>query len=268
MSESLLPELDGRPATPGELAALALTNYGHFTTMRVEEGGVRGLGLHLERLTSTCRRLFDAELDADRVRAHVAQALQDLPRPVVARVTVFDPALDAGSIGADAEPHVLVTTRSAPPQPCPPLRLRSAVYERDLAEVKHTAIFGAMRHRRAAVRAGFDDVVLVDAGGRLGELATANLAVIIDDQLVWPGAAVLGGVTAALIDQAHKGPTGTEPLLRDDLDRVDAAIALSSVVGVRAIASIDGRTWPDEHPLIARLRAGYDAIPPEPLQPA
>jgi branched-subunit amino acid aminotransferase/4-amino-4-deoxychorismate lyase len=64
-----MAELNGRPVERAQLQALALTNYGHFTTMRVEDGGVRGLSLHLDRLRTDCRALFDAEIDADRVRA-------------------------------------------------------------------------------------------------------------------------------------------------------------------------------------------------------
>jgi branched-subunit amino acid aminotransferase/4-amino-4-deoxychorismate lyase len=49
--------------TADELARLALYNYGHFTTMRVDAGRVRGLSLHLRRLVNACRTVFDAELD-------------------------------------------------------------------------------------------------------------------------------------------------------------------------------------------------------------
>lgn len=56
-------ELDGRSVTADELARLALYNYGHFTTMRVDAGRVRGLSLHLRRLVNGRRTVFDAELD-------------------------------------------------------------------------------------------------------------------------------------------------------------------------------------------------------------
>lgn len=55
-------ELDGRPVDPARLAALALYNYGHFTSMRVDEGRVRGLSLHLQRLVRDCSALYDADL--------------------------------------------------------------------------------------------------------------------------------------------------------------------------------------------------------------
>jgi branched-subunit amino acid aminotransferase/4-amino-4-deoxychorismate lyase len=233
--------------------------------MRVEPDGVRGLGLHLDRLVSGCRRLFDTLLDPEQVRAHVRHALAGRERPVVVRVTVFDPALGADRPGADADPHVLVTTRVAPPWPCPPVRVRSARYQRELPDVKHTAVFGTMFHRRAAQRAGFDDVVLVDDRGRLAELATATLAVVIDGGLVWPDAAVLPSVTAELLDRAHTGPRCTAPVPVDGLDRVEAAFALSSVIGVRTVAAIDDRRWPGQHPLAARLRHDYASVPCEPI---
>jgi branched-subunit amino acid aminotransferase/4-amino-4-deoxychorismate lyase len=252
-------ELDGRPVTPAELQALALTNVGHFTSMRVEPDGVRGLALHVERLQRDCRVVFDAGLDGDRVRALVGQALTGVPRPVVARVTVFDPALDAAAIGADAHPRVLVTMRSAPALPRPPLRLRAATHTRPAPEVKHVGIFPTLLHRRAAQRAGFDDVVLVDGEGRLTEIATSNLAAVVGGRLVWPTGPCLPGVTVALLDAVEAAPTAPVPYR--DLAAIDALVALNAVTGVRAVAAVDDHAWPGEHPLVARLRAAYEAVP-------
>ena len=41
-------EINGRAATAGELRALALGGYGHFTAMQLRGGRTRGLQLHLE----------------------------------------------------------------------------------------------------------------------------------------------------------------------------------------------------------------------------
>ena len=53
--------IDGAPASPDDLAYLALVNYGAYTSFRVEGGGVRGLDLHLARLEM--RILFETLLD-------------------------------------------------------------------------------------------------------------------------------------------------------------------------------------------------------------
>lgn len=57
--------IHGVEASPNELRALALTGYGHFTSVQVEEGAVRGPDLHLERLVSNAKIVFDADLDRE-----------------------------------------------------------------------------------------------------------------------------------------------------------------------------------------------------------
>jgi branched-subunit amino acid aminotransferase/4-amino-4-deoxychorismate lyase len=86
-------ELDGRPVSPHEWQTLALTNYGHFTTFRVDSGRVRGLTLHLDRLDRDCRAVFGVPLAPDRVRDLVRRAAPAGATATV-RVTVFDPDID------------------------------------------------------------------------------------------------------------------------------------------------------------------------------
>jgi branched-subunit amino acid aminotransferase/4-amino-4-deoxychorismate lyase len=68
-------ELDGVAATVDQLKVLALTNYGHFTSMLVEGSRVRGLSLQMQRLARDCRLLFNTELDTDQVRRYIMQAI-------------------------------------------------------------------------------------------------------------------------------------------------------------------------------------------------
>src|SRR5207344_727522 len=105
-------ELDGVTPTLDQIKTLALTNYGHFTSMLVTDGRVRGWSLHMQRLTQDCRFLFGVELDLDMVRDCVKRAVSSGDPAQVVRVTIYDPALDLGTIGSNARPHVLVTTRS------------------------------------------------------------------------------------------------------------------------------------------------------------
>src|SRR5690606_38534171 len=83
--------IDGAVPDPADLRALAFAGLGHFTTVLVESGGVRGLSRHLDRLVADCRTLFDVELDEGLVRARIREAIADEPDPVVVRVTLFDP---------------------------------------------------------------------------------------------------------------------------------------------------------------------------------
>ncbi|MGH8964826.1 MAG: aminotransferase class IV family protein [Actinomycetes bacterium] len=257
-----MAQLNGVPAGLGQIKALALTNYGHYTSTRVDQQRVRGLSLHLERLMHDCRRVFDNDLDPDRIRYFIRHALIDVDRPVIVRVTVFDPDLELGRPGADAEPHVLVTTRPATLTPLPALRLQSAPYCRDMPDVKHVGLFGSLQRRRIAQRNGFDDVLFTQADTTISETATANIGLVDGDQIVWPEADCLPGVTMRLISQIWDGRT-TAPVILGQLADVDAVFATNAAVGVRPISAIDGTEWSDEHPVLDILRKQYADIPPE-----
>jgi branched-subunit amino acid aminotransferase/4-amino-4-deoxychorismate lyase len=255
-------ELNGMPADLDQVKALALTNYGHFTSMRVDDQRVRGLSLHLERLRQDCRRLFDADLDPDRVRYFVRHALVDAGHSVVVRVTVFDPILELGHPGADAEPQIMVTTRPTAQIPLPALRLQSAVYRRDMPDVKHVGLFGSLRHRRIAQRNGFDDVLFTNPDGAISEAATSNIGFIDGDRIVWPQADCLPGVTMRLIRQAGDKHA---PVTLSQLPDVDAVFATNAAVGIRAVSAIDDIQWPDAHPVLEVLYKEYTDIPAEQL---
>jgi branched-subunit amino acid aminotransferase/4-amino-4-deoxychorismate lyase len=231
--------------------------------MRVDDQRVRGLTLHLERLTRDCRRIFDADLDPDRVRHLLRHTLADTAGSVLVRVTVFDPDLELGRPGADAEPQLLVTTRPAATAPLPPLRLQSAPHCRELPEVKHVGLFGALRWRRVAQRNGFDDALFTDAGAAISEAATSNIGFVDGERIVWPEADCLAGVTMRLINKARQADATTTPVTLSDLAGVDAVFATNAVVGVRSVSAVDGIQWSDEHPVLHILRRQYAGIRPE-----
>jgi branched-subunit amino acid aminotransferase/4-amino-4-deoxychorismate lyase len=258
-------ELNGVPAGPGQVQALALSNYGHFTSMRVEDNRVRGLSLHLDRLARDCRTVFDAELDPDRVRHLVRHATADRTGVVVVRVTVFDPDLDFGHPGGVANPQVLVTTRPAVAQPLPPMRVRTVRYLRDLPAVKHVGLFGLVRQRRIAQLDGYDDVVFTDDASRLSEGATWNIGFFDGERILWPEADVLPGVTMALITQVHHGPIGTAPVAKAQVSEMGVAFATNAAIGVRQISAVDDIEWSFSHPVLDVLRREYADIPAESL---
>lgn len=257
-------ELNGEPATIDALRALALTNYGHFTSMLVEGGRVRGLSLHLQRLARDCRQLFDTDLDTDLVRQHVRTALTGQDQPTVVRVTIYDPALDLGTIGGDAHPHVLVTTRPAAAAAPAPWRLQAVSYQRENPSVKHVGLFGAMKRRRDSQREGFDDVLFLNRDGTIAEIATSNIGFVRDGRIVWPRAQVLTGVTMTLINQELDEDVISEPLTLADVKGMEAVFATNAATGVRPIAGVDSAEWPSaDHPTLAELRELYAAIPGE-----
>lgn len=254
-----MAELNGRPVRPAELQALALTNYGHFTTMRVTDGRVRGLTLHLERLRQDCLALFGTELDLGLVREYAGRAVPP-GGSLMLRVTVFDPALDLAGLAGKAAPAVLVTTRPAGGTELPPLRVRAVPYVRDLPEVKSVGLFGALHHRRSAQLAGYDDALFTDLTGAVSEGGTWNLGLIRGGELVWPQAAYLPGTTMRLL-----GPGRTERVALRDLPAYDAAFATNAAVGVRPIATVDEVGFDPAHPVLAELAAAWARLPGTPL---
>ncbi|MFD8460407.1 aminotransferase class IV [Streptomyces antimycoticus] len=260
-----MTELNGEPAGIRELTALAMTNYGHFTTMRVEDGRVRGLSLHLDRLVRDCGVLFGTAPDRDRIRELARRAVTDATEPRTVRVTVYDPDLGLERPGAEARPGILVTTRPAASPSLPPLSVRTAPHRRDLPEVKHVGLFGLLRLRRLAQLDGYDDVLLTDDRGAVSEGATWNVGFFDGHRLLWPEAGCLPGVTRELLRRGHAGPQHTEPIGRDRFGELEAAFALSAGVGVRAIRSIDGVEFDPGHPVLDVLREEYAATDAEPL---
>ncbi|GLU47601.1 aminotransferase class IV family protein [Nocardiopsis ansamitocini] len=253
-----MAQLNGKPVEADQLARLALTNYGHFTSMRVDNGRVRGLALHLERLGRDCRELFGAELDPEYVRGLARQAVP-ATGSVTVRVTVFDPGLDLGHPASAHDPHVLVTSRPAAELPLAPLRVRSTAYVRDVPSVKSVALFGTLHHRRAAQRAGFDDALFVDGRGRVVEGGTWNIGFFDGRRVVWPKADCLDGVTMRLLKEAHDHVT--IPVEAAGIADMRAAFATNAAVGVRAVGGIDATGLPDTHPVIDRLRRSYLEVP-------
>ncbi|MFF3485308.1 aminotransferase class IV [Streptomyces sp. NPDC002701] len=256
--EDAFTELDGEPVDPGALTALGLTNYGHFTTLSVEDGHVRGLDLHMERLIRDCRLLFDTALDPERARTLARRAAPERGRRIV-RVTVFDPALDLATIAADAHPRILVTARPAPDADPGPLRVRTVVHRRDLPEVKSVGLCPTLRLRRRAQRDGYDDVLFTGPEGEILEGGTWNIGLVRGGRVVWPGGDILAGTTRQLLRRAAGDPTDLVDLT--GLDDCEAAFATNAATGVRPVTRIDDRTFPASHPAVTRLAELHRKLP-------
>jgi branched-subunit amino acid aminotransferase/4-amino-4-deoxychorismate lyase len=258
-------ELNGRPVSTGELAGLALQGYGHFTTMLVTDLRVRGLDLHVERLSRDCAALFGTELDIARVRELARRCARARPSPSVVRVTVYDPHLDLGRPGERALPQILVTTRSAPGAVPAPVHLGTRLFTRDTPTVKGTGLFGVIRQRRAAQLDGFDDALFTGVDGRVCEGPTWNIGFLDGSGLVWPQAPCLPGVTMRLVGRAAEAlgvPVSTRPLAAVAATRTAGAFVTNATAGVRPVASIDGINLPQPD-LLHEIAQAYQEVPGE-----
>ena len=222
---------------------------------------MRGLSLHLARLTRDCKEVFGAELDADRVLRVVRQVAKEQVGAFTARVTVFDPELTMGNIGDPARPQLLVTVRPASHMPPPPLTAKTFTFSRDLPLVKHIGLFGQLRLRRVAQTAGFDDAIFVEPDGRFSEGTTWNLGFVdLDGLVIWPDGPALPGVTMQLLQTAHADSI-VRPVTRESLGEMRVAFAVNVSIGVRAIAAIDNTQFAADDSTLDLLRKSYAEIP-------
>lgn len=257
-------ELNGRPAEAGDLRALALFNYGHFTSMQVRDGCVRGLDLHLDRLDAATRELFGGPLDGGRVRDYLRNAIGGRGGALSVRINVFSLSMRRDHLAEPAAPDVLITVGPAREIGATPVRLKTFRYERVLPHVKHVGTFGLFHHRRLAQRQGFDDALFVDASEAVSEASIWNIGFFDGERVVWPDAPALTGISMQLLQRGlgERGiATASRRVPRTDVGRYRAAFLTNSSCAVRPVAAIDAIGFAVDPALTALLGECYAANP-------
>jgi branched-subunit amino acid aminotransferase/4-amino-4-deoxychorismate lyase len=256
--------LDGRPASADDLRALALVNYGHFTSIQVRGRAARGFDLHLRRLRDATRELFDAPLDGARVRGAILAALDgNGVADASVRVTVFSRDFDYAHPDRAQVVDVLVSL--SPPRDVGDRAawVKTMPFQRPLPHIKHVGTFPLFQARRHAKRSGFDDALFVDAKGCISEGSIWNIGFWDGEQVVWPRADALRGTTEKLL-QAGLAEAGIgqrhEPVEARRLGAYRAAFATNSS-GVWPLSGIDEVALrPDAH-LMAGLATALECHP-------
>lgn len=244
---AVAPELwiDGRPAGLEDLGHQALFNYGALTSFGVEEGGVRGLDRHIERLHASANELFGEAVAEDRLRDQVRTALAGRTEAWL-RISLFSRELSLRQPNWMGAPQVMISV-SPLPSPLPHgVRLQSQTYAREAPHLKHVATMGLLRARRGARLAGFDDALFMDAEGRVSEGSLWNVGFIQGDSVVWPEASMLNGVAQALIREAldRAGSPQRRAVVRlGDLPHFDGAFLCNSATPAAEIAAVDGHVF-------------------------
>ena len=253
--------LNGKPATADDLRALALVNYGHFTSLQVRDRAVQGIELHQQRLSAATRELFGAVLDFTAVREQMRAAVVDAPDCTL-RVTVFSRDFDYRNPAGDFAPDVLVSHAPPSPSRTHPLRVKSFPFLRPLPQVKHVGTFPLFHYRRLALEAGFDDALFVTPAGDISEGSVWNIGFWSGERLVWPEAPALHGTAEHLLQAAleRQGVEQvTRPVHRSELQSFSGAFACNAG-GIQPIASIDETSFDVGHGGMVRLRAAA-AVP-------
>lgn len=256
--------VDGQPADAAALMRFARSGYGHYTTMQVRAGAVRGLDVHLARLQEATRVLFDAALDADALRAQMRCALSGMADASL-RISIGAANFTARAMPSPARLEVLMLVDPPAPEIIAPVRLMSMLHSRYLPQLKHGGSFDVMHLRRDARMQGFDDALLLTQDGFVAEGATFNIGFFHHDALLWPQAPQLQGSTMQMLSQAFRaggGQVTRQPITRHDIAGLTAGFCCNSG-GLWPIAAIDAHPLPDSESIVERLRSLLATVEPQ-----
>lgn len=257
--------IDSEPPTQDDLAYLAVTNYGAFTSFRVEGGGVRGLERHLARLDASAVALFGEAVEEPRLRELIRLAVADREACWL-RVSLFSPDILARSPSRRGPPKVMTVVSSPPSQLAETLRVMVQVHARYLPEIKHTATLDLVHARRVAREAGFDDALFADSEGVISEGSTWNIGFVKGERVTWPLAPMLAGVTQSLVDDglAAVGLTSERRAVRvGDLGGFDTAFICNSTTPACVVPTIGDHSFKADLDIIERLMTAWASNAPQ-----
>lgn len=241
---------------PREAATVSIDDLGFlygaacFETMRAFDGVVFRLDRHFARLAGGLDALGIVP-PSMRALTHAIAATLAANELTSARIRLTVSAgRGAGrpDLSQAGPPTVLVVAESPPP-PAPPARLIVSTQRvdphRPLANAKTANYLASLLALAEARAVGADDALLLGGTGDAVEAATANLFAVVGGVLLTPplAAGPLPGVTREAVIECAASlglRIQEQPLPRAVLASADEVFLTSSVVGIRAVAVIEG----------------------------
>ncbi len=242
---------------------------GVFETMRVWAGRVLWCGAHLRRLRAGAALLgIPIEPDDASLRRAMAEVLTaNGLRDGSMRVTLSRGRAPRGLATPAAMRPTLLIAAAPSMSVIGPARMITAVAtrrnERSASSgIKSLSYLDNVLARREAERAGADDAILLNTRDRVAEATGANLVVLLDGVLLTPplGDGALPGIMRGVLIDARLLRAAS--LGRDALDQAEAMFLCNSL-GIRGVASLDGRGVSLRDDLGQRLDATFTARSPE-----
>lgn len=232
---------NGQLATTAQLASLGRVNYGHFTTLPIQHGAVRGWDYHVQRLRRATLTLFATELDCALLQTQLQQAIGRTGLVTAhLRITVCSLVHAAEPVYRPAIDSFLHFALSVQRE-ATPLAVCSQCHHRVMPEIKHVATFSSYYYQRCARAAGFDDVLFTTDQGLVAEGAFGNIGFWDGERIIWPEAAILAGTGQMLIEKGLRAlnvPTSIRPIYIGDIPHFRAAF-MCNALGYRSIRTID-----------------------------
>lgn len=196
--------------------------------------------------------MFGEGLDGGLIRHLLRHALGDDTPDAAVRVHVYPSERGDGT-------SVLVAVRAPKYPPVTARRLLTVPYQRTVPHVKHLGDFGQTYYKRLAQGRGLDDALLVGPDGLVSETATANIGFFDGDEIVWPEAPVLAGITLQLL-VAHGPASRRQPVRVAELISFDGAFVANSR-GVAAVSHVDDVALVVDEARTKALVEVYESLP-------
>lgn len=228
---------------------------GHFTTMLVREGEVVLWPLHRQRLSQACSRLLMARPDWRQVEATLAQATSGQQGLMVAKLLFTRGEQGRGYAAClNQLPRVILSLHPYPEHYLQWQQLGVRVGVADFVLGNQPALAGLktlgrteqVLHRAEVDASSVDELLALDAGGRVLETSAANLFLCRGRTLVTPSlhrGGVAGVMRQHLLRLAPE--LGWRVEIRDvdhaDLIQAEAAFISNSLMGLVPITELAGR---------------------------
>jgi len=231
---------------------------GVFETICVREGKPLHLPRHLARLQAGLDLLAIPRPEVRFVEAMQAVLAANSLSEAALRLTVSRGVAARGVLPQGPVFPTVLMTASPLPATLPAARLVIAQATRrnefsPLSRVKSLNYLDNILARQEAASRDADDALLLNTQGFVVEATAANLFLCLEGALITPPLAdgALPGIARALLIE-HEGAV-ERSVLPQDLARAEGAF-LSNSLGLRAVASVEGRRLPAPPTRIAGLR--------------
>ncbi|OYX11171.1 MAG: 2-keto-4-methylthiobutyrate aminotransferase [Rhizobiales bacterium 32-66-8] len=248
---------------PAEAAVLSPTDRGFtlgdglFETLRVVDGAVLRVEAHLARLAAGAQVLALPLAGLNLAAALTAVVAANHVETGVVRLTVSRGSGPRGVL-PPVEPHptVLIGATALVAPASAPVRLMTCTVTRrnemsPLSRIKSLNYLDNILARQEAAARGLDDALLLNTRGQVAEASYANLFAVREGTLVTPPVAdgALPGIMRAEILRLG---AREETLTPRDLAGAEE-VFLSTSLGLRPVAELDGRVFAGGHSSYAAL---------------
>lgn len=238
-----------------------LLGDGLFETVLARAGDLVALDAHLERMAAGCGVLGLPPPDRRRAEVLMRQALSQAGLEGARAAVRLTYTAGSGGRGLDRpdapRPRLFATATPSATATSPARLMISAVRRNEgspACRLKTLAYLDNVLARREALAAGADEAVMLNGAGHLACAAAANLFWVTAGRVFTPALScgVLDGIVRRQVMAA--GAVSELAVGAQALADAEAMFLTNSLIGVRPVASLDGRVLPGSA-LVAQIAA-------------